>query len=291
MFCKKCGCRIPASSSQCPECGTERPVTEYCAGFWAELNQNTCRNDKAMGDGVPGIRPGAKIQEQDFVVDYKVLARRPEPTILQVKEPTKPQKQEPAVDRGIIPQKGSPLLIIEALAILALLICSVTLRSALKSKNARIGELEQELERTETELLQAIEEIRSLEMSGETIQSQTGELPDEGGGSPPDELPESGETVQLPEDTSTGASAQEAEQPADKNTIQTTTDAAAGAGAQEADQSASENTIQPSANDAAGADTREADHSVEIPSSTSDDVSERTKPQTSGLFPAERPIY
>lgn len=45
MFCIKCGCRIPANASKCPDCGADRPGMEYCGGFWSELNQNTqCPN-------------------------------------------------------------------------------------------------------------------------------------------------------------------------------------------------------------------------------------------------------
>ena len=63
MFCKKCGCRIPLNASGCPECGAELPETEYCAGFWAELNQN--KNTQQSG-----------IEESGSALDQTVRMRQ-----------------------------------------------------------------------------------------------------------------------------------------------------------------------------------------------------------------------
>lgn len=77
MLCKKCGCRIPASALYCPECGAERPETEFCAGFWTDLNQYTGQNKMETNEADAGQKPGADPQSIHTVDVLDEEDRRP----------------------------------------------------------------------------------------------------------------------------------------------------------------------------------------------------------------------
>lgn len=144
MFCQKCGCRIPASADKCPECGSKRPSTEFCSGFWAELNQNTGEKTIEASKGSTDVKQDAWQRELDLT-DRNKNEEEKAKAAMSWKEQLKISREKPE-------KKAHLLQVIEAVIIIILLLCIIPLRNALNNKTDKITLLEQNLKEAETEL-------------------------------------------------------------------------------------------------------------------------------------------
>lgn len=198
MFCKNCGCRIPASAPKCPECGVDRPVLEYCAGFWTELNQNTRVKKQKPGADVPGNKADLRLDGLESEDNHEKKNRKPEPVVT--------RKDNLPANRAK-PKKGGYILqIIEAAVILSLVLYSMLLGNTVKNKNNKISAMEQDLGRAKTEIQQLREKVQSAELHETDGLSQSDKLPEAGETNfELDVQPETGNTIQSMEGSQTGA--------------------------------------------------------------------------------------
>lgn len=179
MFCKKCGCRIPASALHCPECGAERPETEFCAGFWADLNQCSGQNKMETIATDAGEKHSANTQSVNTADMHDEEDRKPKTAGPQKdvsaadSEPAGPQKAVLSDVPGKPEHRGHLLQIIEAVIILVLLVTTVILGNALKTKANRIEILEQKLEKAEAIHQSADKKSGTAAQSGQDAETGT----------------------------------------------------------------------------------------------------------------------
>lgn len=193
MFCKKCGCRIPASGLKCPECGEEYPETEFCNGFWAELNQNTGESNGEAEDSSNKNRDTSlhsltadnqgtehkdgnhdNNDDENKTKGYYFKSIKADPETgddnhdVKDKDPESvhPHKKELTSVPGKPPKKGRIIQIIKSLFILVLLLYSIFLGITLKSRTNRINILEKKLKKAETKLQKTENKDESTEVAG-----------------------------------------------------------------------------------------------------------------------------
>lgn len=161
MFCKQCGCHIPATSATCLECRAKVPELEYCSGFWIELNQNSAQ--KSVNDD---LEPAAS-EHCEIKID------NPKESPIKREEQEKRTIQDNCKKRNLAIGLLCLVFVETALIIVMLLILLSTGSEWRKKTHA----LESEIARVESEVQEVQETMQTLKKSELANPSLSGEQP------------------------------------------------------------------------------------------------------------------